>query len=394
MKTIIFMLIIPLFLISACNEKELNPISESLGKPGIVTDVKTESTPGGVTITYRIPESEDVLTVKGVYTLANGKTYEATTSFYENKLEIAGYNDLNEHQVALYALNRAQVCSDPVSVTFTPLVSSLSKVAKTMEIISAFGGAQFSWINKDEAPLTFEFLGQDSIGNLNTMKIISSQADTMKQALRGYQPEPRVFAAIIRDNWENASDTLYPPGRTILPLFEEKLDKNKMSIMKLGSDAGFTNWEGMDSYLIDDDPKTFGHSPSSSLPAAFTIDLGVTSKLSRIVMFQREGDSYSWAWGNPKHFEVYGSETRPSQDGNWDDWTKIMNCAIIKPSGSPVGTNTDEDIAALKAGHEFAFDLNLAPLRYIRLRVLDTWGGSTFTHPTEVTLYGEVISEE
>ncbi len=387
MRTIIFTMTALLFLVSACDEKELEPISGSLGKPGIVTGIETEPVPGGVTITYRIPESEDILAVKGVYTLPSGKTYEATTSFYENKLEITGYNDMNEHTVNLFAVNRAQEMSDPVPVAFTPQESSLSKVSKTMEIISAFGGAQYSWLNPDEAPLTFEFMAQDSLGNLNTMKIITSEADTMKQALRGYDPEPRVFAALIRDNWGNASDTIYPPGKTVLPLFEEKLDKSNMSVMKLGSDASFTNWEGMDSYLIDDDTETFGHSASSSLPAAFTIDLGVTAKLSRIVMFQR--DNFVYSWGNPKNFEVYGCDHRPGQDGDWDDWTLIMHCTIIKPSGSPVGTNTDEDVAALEAGHEFAFDLNQAPLRYIRIRILDTWGGSTFTHPAEVTFYGE-----
>lgn len=392
MKTNIYMLIALLFMISACNEKELEPISASLGKPGIVTDIKTEPLPGGVSITYRIPDAEDILAVKGVYTLANGKTYEATSSFYENTLEISGYNNTLEHTVQLFAVNRAQETSDPVSVTFTPLESSLSKVTKTMEIISAFGGAQFSWLNPDKAPLTFEFLAQDSLGVIKTMKIITSQADTMKQALRGYKPEPCVFASIIRDNFNNASDTIYPPGKTILPLFEEKLDKLKMSVMKLGSDANFTNWEGTDANLIDDVYTNFGHSPNSSLPAAFTIDMGVTAKLSRIVMYQRS--NFVFSWGNPKTFEVYGCAERPAQDGNWDNWTRIMHCIIIKPSGSPVGTNTDEDVAALEAGHEFSFDLNQIPLRYIRIRILDTWGGSTFTHPAEVTIYGEVVGEE
>ena len=387
MRKIIFMLIALFLLVSACDEKELEPISESLGKPGIVTDVKSEPVPGGVIITYRIPESEDILAVRSVYTLVNGEIYDATTSFYDNKLEITGYNDMNEHTVNLFTVNRAQETSNPVPVTFTPLESSLSKVSKTMKIISAFGGAQFSWMNTDEAPLTFEFMAQDSVGDLRTMKIITSQSDTMKQALRGYDPSPLVFATIIRDNWGNVSDTIYPPGHTVLPLFEEKLDKNKMSIMKLGSDASFTNWEGMDCYLIDDDPGNFGHSANSSLPAAFTIDLGVTAKLSRLVMFQRDG--FPYAWGNPKNFYVYGCDHRPEQDGNWDDWTFIMHCTINKPSGSPVGTNTDEDMESLEAGHEFSFDLNQTSLRYIRIRILDTWGGSTFTHPAEVTLYGE-----
>ena len=45
--------------------------------------------------------------------------------------------------------------------------------------------------------------------------------------------------------------------------------------------------KSMDSFIIDDDPETFGHSPNSSLPAPFTIDLGCVAKISRVVMFQR-----------------------------------------------------------------------------------------------------------
>jgi hypothetical protein len=122
------------------------------------------------------------------------------------------------------------------------------------------------------------------------------------------------------------------------------------------------------------------------MPASFTIDLGVNVKLSRLVMFQWDDDC-EYAWGNPKRFEVYGCNT-PGMSGDWDEWTKIMDCSIIKPSGSPIGTNTDADIAALKAGHEFAVDVNTGVFRYIRIRVVSTWGGSTFTHIAEVTMYG------
>jgi hypothetical protein len=388
MKSILITTIIFLLAVYGCEEKDLKPISGSLGKPGMVTDLQAEAVPGGVNITYRIPEAEDILAVKGIYTLTNGKTYEASTSFYENTLKIKGYNDTQEHTVKIVAVNRAGEQSDAVEVRFTPQASPLSKVIKTMAIISDFGGAQYSWQNPDTAVMSIEFLAQDTLGNLQTMKIITSQADTMKQSLRGYAPEPRIFAALVRDTWDNTSDTIYPEGNILTPLFEEKLDKQKMSVMKLGNDASFTNWEGVDAYLIDDVYDNYGHSANSSLPAAFTLDLGITAKLSRVVMYQRQG-GYGYQWGNPKSFEVYGCDHRPSLDGNWDEWTRIMHCTIIKPSGSPVGTNTDEDIAAMDAGHEFSFDLNQVPLRYLRIRVLDTWGGATFTHPAEVSVYGE-----
>ena len=78
---------------SACTEKTLEPITDSLGKPGVVTDVKVESIAGGAIVSYRIPNSEDILAVKAVYTLSHGKETESVASFYENKIKIEGYND-------------------------------------------------------------------------------------------------------------------------------------------------------------------------------------------------------------------------------------------------------------------------------------------------------------
>ncbi|NCC91181.1 MAG: DUF4959 domain-containing protein, partial [Spirochaetia bacterium] len=79
-----------LLLLQSCDEKQLEPITESMGKPQKVTDVQVEVVPGGAVISYRIPNVEDILGVKGVYTLSNGQQYEAMASFYENKLEVLG----------------------------------------------------------------------------------------------------------------------------------------------------------------------------------------------------------------------------------------------------------------------------------------------------------------
>jgi len=387
MKRIYIVLFLVLILGSCTTENNLVPTSESLGKPGVITDVSVEATPGGANITYRIPSSEDILGVKAVYTLSNGKKQEVSSSFYDNKLAIVGLNDMLEHTADIYVFNRALELSDPVQVSFTPLESPLSTVEKSMKIVSDFGGAQFQWSNELKAPVVFEFLAADSIGQMVTRRISSSEADTMMQSIRGFAPQPRQFAVIVSDQWENYSDTI---TKTIVPLFEEEIPKTGMSIMKLGSDASFTNWEGTDNFLIDDDPETFGHSANSSVPAPFTIDLGVNAKLSRIVMFQRFFSSDYYNWGNPKQFEVYISATRPAQNGDWSGWTKIMDCEIIKPSGLPVGTSNDEDIALAEEGHEFAFPLDLPPARYIRIKILSTWGGTTFTHPAEIDVFGEV----
>ncbi|WP_353124325.1 DUF5000 domain-containing lipoprotein [Parapedobacter pyrenivorans] len=371
----------------SCAEKDLEPISSSLGKPGVITDVSVEATPGGAIVTYRIPNSEDILGVKAVYTISNGSKQEVSSSFYDNKIAIVGFDDMLEHTADVYVFNRALELSDPVKVTFTPLESPLSKVRKSMNIVNDFGGAQFQWSNELKAPVVFEFLAADSTGQMVTSRIASSEAETMMQSIRGFAPEPRKFAVIVSDQFGNYTDTI---TETIVPLFEEEIPKTGMSIMKLGSDASFTNWEGMDNFLIDNDRDNFGHSANSSIPAPFTIDLGVEAKLSRVVMFQRFFSGLYYNWGNPKEFEVYVSATKPAQNGDWAGWTKIMDCEIIKPSGLPITNSSDEDIALAQEGHEFAFPLDLPPARYIRINILSTWGGTTFTHPAEIDVFGEV----
>ena len=77
--------------------------------------------------------------VKAVYSLADGKQREVISSYYNNQVRIMGYDDMEEHEAVLYTVNRAMELSEPVTVSFTPLESSISKVSKSMKIIRDFG---------------------------------------------------------------------------------------------------------------------------------------------------------------------------------------------------------------------------------------------------------------
>lgn len=389
MKTIYLSFTLLLLAFSSCSEKELSPVSGSLGKPGVVTDVTVEPSAGGATISYKIPNSEDLLAVKCVYVLSDGIENEVMASYYENQLLIQGYNDTLEHTATLYAVNRAQEQSDPVEVKFYPKESPLNKAIKTATIKADFGGANFSWGNSEKVPLNVELLGPDSLGRMSTLNILTSDIDKNMYSVRGYAPELSRFAMIINDNFNNYSDTI---SAEVTPMFEEKLDKKKMRVMRLDNDASFAEWGCLDAYMIDDDPSTFGHTPNNALPAAFTIDLGTTTKLSRFVMHQRSsngGSSIYYAHGNPKKIEVYTCDHEPSKNGDWSEWTKIMDTEIVKPSGSPGNTVTDLDTEIAKNGHEFSFELSQLPMRYIRIVVISSWGGTSYAHPAELTFYGE-----
>ena len=392
MKKIYILITLSLMILVSCTEKRLEPITESLGMPTVPTEISVEPVSGGVVISYRVPDVEDILGVKAVYSLADGKQREVISSYYNNQVRIMGYDDMEEHEAVLYTVNRAMELSEPVTVSFTPLESSISKVSKSMKIIRDFGGAQYSWTNDERESITMEMLTNDESGNMVAMKIMTTASKTGTYALRGYDIDPRWFAAVVRDNYGNVSDTIYPRNESgekmqIAPLYEQKLNKSAMRVMILNNDTPFNDFGGSNANMIDDNLETFGHSSNGTMPASFTIDLGEPVKLSRVVLYQRNNEPYGW--GNPRVFEVYYSDSEPERSGDWGQWTKLLDCEVIKPSGMPIGTNTDEDMEALKEGHDFSFDVDQEPVRYLRFKFIKVWTSSTFCHPAEFTFYGD-----
>ena len=390
MKTMYYYIALVVLLLCSCEEQRIGPTSKSKGKPDVVTILRQESIPGGVKVVFRIPESEDILSIKAVYTLSNGKKMEKTASYFDNTLVLEGYADQEEHEVTLYVLNRALESSDPVTIKFTPLEAPFLQVRKTMVITPDFGGARFTWANESKAPLTFDFLAQDSVGNLQPLRIMVSSSETMRFNLRGYEPKERLFAAVVRDNWDNIADTIY---QSVVPILEEKMNKSEMKVMMLNNDHRWNSWEGEDAYLIDDNLETIGHSPNNSIPAVFTLDLGRKVQLSRVVLFLRYIYETYYSHGNPRTFNLFGCFGTPSQSGNWSEWTLLHeNFEIIKPSGLPGREMADEDLLAGQSGFEFELNgLTDQPLRYLRFVLTSTWDNMSICHLSEVDVFGTYV---
>lgn len=377
----------------SCSEKELEPIEPAGDAPAQVTNVSVTPIAGGAVIKYSLPDDSRLLGVKAVYTLTNGRSFEKLVSSYDNEVKIEGYVDRDEHTVQLYTVNRAMQMSEPLSVKFNPKKSGLESAVETMKIERDFGGARYTWENEDRAVLTLELLTTDSLGSIVPMKVITTQSLSGEQSLHGYNTEPRWFAAVFHDNFDNVSDTIFPldnNGRRIKlsPMYEEKLDKTIMSIMLLNNDQSFSK-EGSNENLINDNYEDFGHTEySNCLPAAVTIDLGQKAKISRITINARPyGGSY-FSWGNPREFEVWSCDHTPDKSGDWNDWTKIMDCTVVKPSGID-GTDTDEDMEAGRAGADFSMPLEADATQYLRLNVTRVWTPNTFCHIAEITVYGD-----
>ncbi|MDR2472256.1 MAG: DUF4959 domain-containing protein [Tannerella sp.] len=378
-------------LIVGCSAEERHlPISSDNGKPAPVSNASATAIPGGAILSYRIPDTDDLLAVKAVYTVGNGKQREVMASYFIDTLTVEGFTDTGQHEAMLYTVSRSQQLSEPVTVSFTPLESPLSKIKKTVRIFPDFGGATFKWKNEDRALFVFDLLVEDANGYMVSTKVFQNKVDSMEYTVRGYEPTPKKFALNITDRWGNESGLIYPDGGSLTPVREDRLDKSAMRFMHLNGDSGFNIWGGMDIFMIDDDLNTFGHSTPYDWPPYITIDLGRKAKLSRIVINQRMFQNMYYNGANWSIFDVYccNTDNRPSQSVEMSEWNYIMNCKIEKPSGMALNECTNEDLRQARAGDSFAFPREMPPVRYVRICVTQTWGFFNYSFNSEVSFYG------
>ncbi|MGH2622193.1 MAG: DUF5000 domain-containing lipoprotein, partial [Sphingobacterium sp.] len=128
------------------------------------------------------------------------------------------------------------------------------------------------------------------------------------------------------------------------------------------------------------------HTADLSSPAAFTIDMSEEQSIAKFKLWQRMSGAYNA--GNPRVFELWGSND-PDLQGNWESWNKLGTFTMEKPSGLPIGENTEEDLRIGETGHEFQLDQPHEPVRYLRIKVLETWGKTPYMHLIEIALFSQ-----
>lgn len=169
-----------------------------------------------------------------------------------------------------------------------------------------------------------------------------------------------------------------------LPVFERPFDKSKFQELILPTDVLEGGYGWLLHFLWDENYNPPGFATQNKIPCWFTFDMGVSNSINRFKMWQANDRLYNQQ--NVKTFEVWGSNN-PNPDGTWDSWTKLTTCTSIKPSGSPLGTNTAADIAYAKAGEEFVLPAGSPKVRYIRIKCLTNWGNGSFMALEELTFY-------
>ncbi|MDH7460971.1 DUF4959 domain-containing protein [Chitinophagaceae bacterium 26-R-25] len=374
-------------------------VSTDQTKPDPVTDVKVNNINGGALITYTLPKSQNLLYVVAEYNINDGKPMQAKASYYTDTLRVEGFADEKEYTVKLYAVSRAEIKSDPVEVKIKPLTPVFKLLRNTLTLDATYSGVTIKGTNVNKSLQNIVLLEYDNTAK--SYKVVDQhyRADsTIKYSIRGYDTLEHKFGLYVSDKWGNVSDTLIT---SLKPLYDVLLNKSKMSPYRLSTDAALytaSGGFGPVEYLWDDNTGSGWHTAGNlAFPILVTFDMGVSAKLNHFVMWERY-DDYSYAHNNPKTFTVWGTNETPqnvalpltSNEGDVvSGWTNMGNYKYPDPpSGNKPPNITASDNQFVKDGVDF--DVPPGPkVRYLRIAVGSTWGGTSDGHIMELNLYAD-----
>lgn len=376
-------------LVVSCKEEIMEPLpnNDKLTEP--VSNIRVENINGGAILTYDLPKDKNAKYVEAVWETSKGvRTVKAST--YNNSMTVEGFGDTNEYEITLYTVNLVEKKSDPVVTTIKPLAPPVDLTFASLGIQEDFGGMTIAFENPAKSDLVISVLAPDSTGLLQPVHDFYTGLPNGTFAVRGLPPVTERFGFFVRDRWDNHSDTLY---MELTPIYEELLDKSKFAKFDLPGDmqGNYLNpmhgiWDNNQNTIMH----TYTYNAAQMPNVAFAFDMGASAKLSRFKLWQRYHDSYTniYNTANFKEFEVWGTNEIPDMDGSWDNWTKLMDCEVIKPSGLPRGQYSNDDVEAMLAGHEFIFPLDAPVVRFIRIKVTKNWGDYRWIFASEITFWG------
>lgn len=393
---ILILSIISIFIFAGCQEEDaLTPLENNSTPPGKVTNVTVQNLSGSAKLTYTLPKDQDLLYVKAVYKLKSGTQRIIKSSYYNNSIIVDGFADTKDYEITLYAVNRSEVASEPVVVTIRPLENPIWDVYRSLQILPDFGGVRITADNASKANIAIEIIKKNDKGEWEPfLPYIYSSTKQISQTTRGLDTIPQSFGVMVRDQFLNYSDTVYG---TITPLYEEMMAKSLFKEMHLPGDAIIQTVTSGMKLLWDGDINHFSArmltDVADSKPQFITFDMGQTAKLSRIKVwnyseFMSDGNHQFYYRGQMRFFEIWGSQN-PSSDGSWDNWVKLGTFENIKPSGLPYGQTSTEDWDTAIAGFDYEFDPSAPKVRYLRIKSLENWMGTTWFEILEVSLYGD-----
>jgi len=398
MKNILILILMMAFLAS-CKKEESNieVISRDMTKPGVVSNVKVENLEGAARITYRLPNSENLLYVLARYNINDNRVRETKASYYTDTIMVDGFARSQEYEVTLYAVSRANVMSDPVVVKVTPETPNYVKINSDLEINPDFGGASFFGLNRNRAPIAVHLI----VFNEQTKKYDEQEpeyisSDTINVAIRNLPPTPQKVGVYTTDRFGNVSDTVF---KTLTPLFETQLDKSKFFVYNMANDTP-SDYGWVFQNFFDGRVDGNGWHTGRSSRLISTFGIGTSAIISRFVVWQRPSEYYGYQnthtftiWGSNKDNPAETTLPKGSAGGTVaGDWVNMGNFAFPNPpSGLAPNQANAADKEFVAKGVNFTMPRPAQNVKYIRFEVTQTWGGLDYVNAMEITLFGNPL---
>lgn len=366
--------------------------------------VTIENLPGKSVLRYVVPYDENLLSVKAVFEPAPGVVREAHSSRFVDTLALEGFSEAGDYTVKIYSIGKNKKESNPVTVTVSPKVPPIVEAFPSLNMIATFGGVEGSFKNESKTPIKAVLMADTA----NTGEPVFLQSYVFDNpnavfTLRDLASKPIKFFVYLMDRWGNMSPT---KEYELTPLFEERLDKTIWKENKLPSDFQNTlennywgyQFQGLfNDYICPQGGWDGNFIPEvRPLPSLFTIDLGVTAKISRFNFVPW----WQWVYSNyPRHFEVWGSSIpNPGDDLTGDEWKILGEFHSYKPSGEDPGAVTNADYNFIWPNGE-NFDVKPSelqpdpyfPVRIIRFKILQNWNNGDQYSIDELSIWGEII---
>jgi hypothetical protein len=212
-------LLLPVFLVMAvlsCRI-EIKDYSDIPDKtpPGPVKDVTYTPSPGGAIFRYTLPDDEDLMGVKAVYTNERGVEMVMRSSRYIDSLTITSFGTTDEQEVKLYAVDNSNNESEAVTVTIVPGQSDIYNIIESVVVEPYSGGVKLNWDNPGKKDIAVELLYKDATEEYIAYETFYSNAvEGNGIKFGGLEQVRSYFGVYVRDRWGNKSPVKY---YTVMP---------------------------------------------------------------------------------------------------------------------------------------------------------------------------------
>lgn len=385
-------LVLAFTVVVSCSKKD----DEDTTPPSVLSVVSVTPTNGGGIITYTLPDDNDILYVKAVYTNSNGVEVSRASSKYNTDIEVTGLNQTTALTIRLYVIDENFNQSDAVEVELIPLESFIFLVQESIEITPDLGGVKITWENI-ESKTVYVYLHIND-GTEEQIRILSSNNAQENIFVRGLESVEITFSTEVEDF--DGNKTGLEQKAILTPLFEEVINKSTWSLVTSQSVNG-NAWEGATVNFWDDVIDTVGNNSDNSYfmiwrdqnggslnwPLDIVVDLNKNVKIHRFTVWQRafwyNGPAdvpYYYQEENMKSFTIYISNDAQT-------WEELGQFDIGDPRDGEgnIPTSALEDGAD---GHDFNLDNVTEPFRYLKFSVTSNYGSESYVNGSEITLYG------